>query len=215
MYIGLTLGITQCILLAVMAWDRYVAICKPLNYHSIVNKAVCIRLSVATILIGLLLSMVQVFPTDTVPFWGHNKIDHFICELAPVLHLACVDIRLQQLVILVVSVGVIIGPVLLITFSYLPIFSTIMRTKASCRLKAFSTYGSHLTVVILFYGGIIVMNMFPKSIISTEDQKIFTLLYGLVTPVLNPLIYTLRNKEVKGAMKKLISIRGTWQGSKS
>ncbi|XP_078536436.1 olfactory receptor 2G3-like [Lissotriton helveticus] len=214
MVIGLALGISQCILLAVMAWDRYVAICKPLSYHSIVSKATCIRLSVATILSGLLLSMVQVFPTVTVPFCGHNTIDHYICELAPALHLACVDIRLQQLVILIISVGVIIVPVLLITFSYLRIFYTILRMPASSRRKAFSTCSSHLTVVILFYGSIIVMYMLPKAVIPKEDQKIFTLIYGLVTPVLNPLIYTLRNKEIKGALKKLISVRVTWQGSK-
>ncbi|XP_069461163.1 olfactory receptor 2K2-like [Ambystoma mexicanum] len=212
MYLGLTLGNTQGVLLAVMAWDRYVAICNPLNYQRIMSKALCITLAAATWASGLTLAMVEVSLTMTVPFCGHNKINHVVCELVAVLRLACKDVSLIEYVIIVVSVAVLVVPLSLIIITYHRIISTILRmATATSRHKAFSTCGSHLTVVILFYGTTIVMYMRPRSMISTENEKIISVFYGLLTPALNPLIYTLRNKQVKGAVKKLLCREGAWQ----
>ncbi|XP_069092560.1 olfactory receptor 2K2-like [Pleurodeles waltl] len=214
MYVGVSLGITQCILLAVMAWDRYIAICNPLNYHHIINNALCTKLIFGTWVSGFLLATVNVSFTMTVPFCGHNKINHIVCELAAVLRLACVDTPLQEIMFLVVSLLVFMAPMSLIIFTYLHIISTILRMPASGRSKVFSTCGSHLTVVILFYGALIVMYMTPRSQISTENEKVISVFYGVVTPALNPFIYTLRNHEMKMAMRKLLIKKKAWPGSK-
>ncbi|XP_069461157.1 olfactory receptor 2K2-like [Ambystoma mexicanum] len=206
MFFGLSFGATQCMLLAVMAWDRYVAICNPLNYQLIMNRSVCSRLTIATWAVGFLNAIVHVSFTMTTPFCGRNKINHAVCELAAVLRLACVDTRLIEAVIFVVSIIVLVAPLSLIIFTYIHIISTILRMPTSTgRHKAFSTCGSHLTVVSLFYGTAIAIYMSPRSLISRENEKYISLIYGLVTPALNPLIYTLRNKEVKGSMKKLLT----------
>ncbi|XP_069461159.1 olfactory receptor 2K2-like [Ambystoma mexicanum] len=216
MYMGFSLGSTQCILLALMSWDRYVAICNPLNYPRILRRSVCMRLTIATWTAGFLLPIVHVSIIMTVPFCGQNRINHVVCELAAVLHLACIDTHLIQAVIFLFSVITLVAPLSLIIFTYLHIISTILRMPTSTgRHKAFSTCGSHLTVVTLFYGTAIAMYMSPRSLISRENEKVVSLIYGLMTPMLNPLIYTLRNKEVKGSMKKMFSRYITWHMLKS
>ncbi|XP_069461160.1 olfactory receptor 2K2-like [Ambystoma mexicanum] len=215
-YMGYSLGAIQAILLAVMSGDRYVAICNPLNYPRILRRSVCMRLTIATWAAGFLLPIVHVSLTMTVPFCGQNKINHVVCELAAVLSLACVDTRLIEAVIFVVSIIVLVAPLSLIIFTYIHIISTILRMPTSTgRHKAFSTCGSHLTVVSLFYGTAIAIYMSPRSLISRENEKFVSLVYGLMMPMLNPLIYTLRNKEVKGSMKKMFSRYITWYMLKS
>ncbi|XP_069092558.1 olfactory receptor 13C8-like [Pleurodeles waltl] len=209
MYLGLALGVTECLLLAVMALDRYYAICNPLNYQRVMSKAACIKICIATWTSGFLISVIHVSFTITVPFCGHNKINHVVCEVLAVLRLACIDIRLIEAVISGVGVVVLLVPLSLIIFTYIHIISTILRMPtASGRHKAFSTCGSHLMVVTLFYGTTIDMYMSPRSMISMESEKVISVFYGLVTPALNPLIYTLRNKEVKEAVKKICSRNG-------
>ncbi|XP_078504518.1 olfactory receptor 2K2-like [Lissotriton helveticus] len=193
-----------------MAWDRYVAICNPLSYQRIINKAVCTKLTFATWVSGFVLATVNVSFTMTVPLCGHNKINHIVCELAALLRLACVDIRLEETMFFVVSLVVLMAPMTLILFTYLHIISTILRMPASGRSKAFSTCGSHLTVVILFYGTLIVIYMTPRSMISSENEKVISVFYGVVTPTLNPFIYTLRNDKMKGAMRKLLIRNIAW-----
>ncbi|XP_069461142.1 olfactory receptor 2D2-like [Ambystoma mexicanum] len=205
MYCALSLGITQCILLAVMAWDRYVAICKPLNYHMIMSKRTCVQFAVLTWSSGFLLAVVHVSVTLTAPLCGHNQIDYPSCEVTAVLRLACTDIRLREAVIFLMSVAILIIPFAIILLTYSCIIATILRMpSAAGRQRAFSTCGSHVTVVTLFFGTAMAMYMRPRSMISIKSDKILTLFYGAVTPMLNPLIYTLRNKEVKGALTKLL-----------
>ncbi|XP_030066685.1 olfactory receptor 2G3-like [Microcaecilia unicolor] len=205
MYISLSLGETECALLAVMAYDRYVAICNPLNYTVIMNNSTCITIAVVTWISGFLLSVVHVAFTLQLPFCGHNQIDHFLCEVPAMLRLACTDTHVNEIVIFAVDVIILMIPVSLISVSYVYIILTILKIKsADGRLKAFSTCASHVTAVILFYGSAIVMYMRPRSSSSPEQDKITSVFYTVITPMLNPLIYTLRNKDVKGAVKQSI-----------
>ncbi|XP_030051260.1 olfactory receptor 2K2-like, partial [Microcaecilia unicolor] len=204
MYISLSLGETECLLLAIMACDRYVAICHPLNYTTIMNRVVCIKIATCTWISGFLLAVIHVAFTLTLPFCGHNRINHFTCEVTAVLRLACTDIRLIEIVIFVVGVLILIFPLSFILYTYIHILAAILKIhSANGRHKAFSTCTSHLTVVTIFYGTCILMYMRPRSVVSPQNDKIISLFYGAITPMLNPLIYTLRNNEVKGALRKL------------
>ncbi|XP_078504517.1 olfactory receptor 2B2-like [Lissotriton helveticus] len=205
MYCALSLGITQCILLAVMAWDRYIAICNPLNYVMVMNRSFCIRLAAITWCSGFLLSVVHVSVTLTVPFCEHHKIDYPSCEVTAVLRLACMDIRFREAVIFLMSVMILLVPFSIILFTYSYIISTILRMPTTAgRQNAFSTCGSHLLVVTLFFGTAIAMYMRPRSMISPENDKVISMFYGAVTPMLNPLIYSMRNKDVVQAFHKLL-----------
>ncbi|XP_069092561.1 olfactory receptor 2K2-like [Pleurodeles waltl] len=205
MYCALSLGVTQCILLAVMAWDRYIAICNPLNYVIVMNRSFCIRLAVITWCSGFLLSVVHVSLTLTVPFCGHRKIDYHSCEVTAVLRLACTDIRLREAGIFVMSVIILFIPLCIILFTYSYIISTILRMPTTAgRLKAFSTCSSHLLVVSIFFGTAMAIYMRPKSMISSKNDKVISVFYGAMTPMLNPLIYSMRNKDVMQAFQKLL-----------
>ncbi|XP_029440520.1 olfactory receptor 2D2-like [Rhinatrema bivittatum] len=212
MYIALSLGVAECLFLAVMACDRYVAICHPLNYTVIMSWAVCMKTAAGTWIGGFLLSVVYVAFTLPLPFCGHNQINHFTCEVTAVLRLACTDIRKSEIAIFVMAVLVLIVPLSLIFLTYLHIIVAILRIRsADGRRRAFSTCTSHLTVVTLFFGTAMVMYLNPRSVVPAEKDKIFSLFYGAIIPMLNPLIYTLRNKEVKGALRK--AIRGRQMSS--
>ncbi|KAM7150760.1 olfactory receptor 5V1-like [Macrochelys suwanniensis] len=195
---------TECILLAVMAYDRYVAICNPLHYLVIMRKTLCLQLAGASWASGFLNSVVHTYFTFRLPFCGANQINYFFCDIPPLLKLSCGDTSLNEIILL--AVGVFIGwtPFLCIVLSYVYIISTIMKIRSTeGRLKAFSTCGSHLTIVLLYYGSSIFTYVRPISSYSLDNDRLISVLYSIVTPMLNPLIYTLRNKDVKGALRKV------------
>ncbi|XP_072494262.1 olfactory receptor 13C9-like [Notamacropus eugenii] len=206
MSISYSMGTTECVLLTVMAYDRYVAICNPLRYPIVMNRTVYVNLAALSWLIGGLNSLFQTVLTVQLPFCGKNVIDHFTCEILAVMHLACADISLNELIILVVTIILTLTPLLLIVISYVFILSTILKIRsAERRSKAFSTCSAHLTVVIIFYGTVLFMYMKPKSKASLTTDKLIALFYGIFTPMLNPIIYSLRNKDVNAAVKRVLS----------
>ncbi|XP_012493969.1 PREDICTED: olfactory receptor 13D1-like [Propithecus coquereli] len=208
MSVSYTMGSTECVLLAVMAYDRYAAICNPLRYPIIVNKALCVQMAALSWGLGFLNSLTETVLAVRLPFCGKNVINHFVCEILAFVKLACTDISLNEITIMLGNVIFLFSPLLLICISYVFILSTVLRiNSAEGRKKAFSTCSAHLTVVTVFYGTILFMYMKPKSKDSTFN-KLIALFYGVVTPMLNPVIYSLRNAEVNGAMRKLI--RGHW-----
>nr|XP_004657350.1 olfactory receptor 2G3 [Jaculus jaculus] len=206
LYISLALGSTECILLAVMALDRYVAVCKPLHYTVIMNPQVCQWLASLSWLSGLANSLIHATFTLQLPLCGNHRLDHFICEVPALLKLACVDTTVNELVLFVVSILFLVMSPALILISYGFIAHAVLRIKsAEARHKAFSTCSSHLTVVVVFYGTVIYMYLQPSDSYSQEQGKFISLFYTMVTPTLNPIVYTLRNKDVKEALKKLLS----------
>ncbi|XP_072462762.1 olfactory receptor 13C9-like [Notamacropus eugenii] len=204
MYIFLAMGSTESVLLATMAYDRYMAICNPLRYPIIMNRKQCLQLVVTCWVVGFLNSTMETALAIRLPFCGKNIINHFFCEILVILKLACVDISLNEIVMLIDSITLAFSPLLLIIISYIFILSAILRINSSeGRKKAFSTCSAHLTVVTVFYGTILFMYMKPKSKNSITD-KFITLFYSVVTPMLNPVIYSLRNKEVNAAMRNVL-----------
>ena len=196
---------TECLILVVMSHDRYVAICRPLRYSVIMSCRVCTVQAVASWTCGSLLALVHVGLILRLPFCGPHEINHFFCEILSVLKLACADTKLNQVVIFAASVFVLVGPLCLVLGSYARILAAILRIQsAEGRRKAFSTCSSHLCVVGLFFGSAIIMYMAPKSRHPEEQQKILSLFYSLFNPMLNPLIYSLRNKEVKSAFRRVL-----------
>ncbi|XP_033025488.1 olfactory receptor 2D3-like [Lacerta agilis] len=204
-YAFFAFGVTECFLLAVMAYDRYVAICNPLNYMLVMGQGACAKMAVASWVCGFLQSVVLTVYTFHVPFCKSNRIDHFFCEAPQVLKLSCSDTYMNEMVIFAVAVMVLIIPLSLVFVSYTRIVGTILRmSSAAGRLKTFSTCASHLIVVSLFYGAAIFMYMRPKSTHSANQDKMISLFYSVITPMLNPIIYSLRNKEVKGAVMRIL-----------
>ncbi|XP_077003846.1 olfactory receptor 13C9-like [Tamandua tetradactyla] len=204
MYLTLALGTTECLLLVVMAYDRYVAICQPLRYPELMRRQMCVRMAVLSWGTGFVNSLLQSILVWRLPFCGHNVINHFFCEILAVLKLACGDISLNALVLMVASAILTLIPLLLICLSYIFILAAILRVpSAAGRQKAFSTCSAHLTVVVIFYGTIFFMYLKPKAKNFNLD-KIIALFYGVVTPSLNPIIYSLRNTEVKSAAIALL-----------
>ncbi|XP_017398633.2 olfactory receptor 13C7-like [Cebus imitator] len=204
MYLTLALGSTECLLLAMMAYDRYVAICQPLRYQELMSRQTYMRMAVLSWGTGFANSLLQSILVWCLPFCGHNVINHFFCEILAVLKLACGDISRNALALMVATAVLTLAPLLLICLSYLFILATILRVpSAAGRHKAFSTCSAHLTVVVVFYGTISFMYFKPKSKDASVD-KIVTMFYGVVTPSLNPIIYSLRNAEVKAAALALL-----------
>ncbi|XP_008852939.1 olfactory receptor 5V1-like [Nannospalax galili] len=200
---------SECLLLASMAYDRYIAICKPLRYSVVMRKELCRQLSASCWTGGFLNSLVHTILTFRLPFCGNNQINYFFCDIPPLLILSCGDTSINELALL--SIGVFIGwtPFLCIVLSYLYIISTILRIRSSeGRHKAFSTCASHLLIVLLYYGSAIFTYVRPISSYSLEKDRLISVLYSVVTPMLNPVIYTLRNKDNKEAVK---TIGRKWQ----
>ncbi|XP_075019909.1 olfactory receptor 2D2-like [Calonectris borealis] len=206
MYLSLTCGMVECFLLGVMAYDRYMAICHPLLYTTVMNRKVCIHMVVASWASSLLSSMVIITLIWRLPFCGPDILNHYFCEVPAVLALACADIALTELVIYIFTVLIVLIPFLLIITSYARILSAILKIKsARVQSKTFSTCGSHLMVVTLFYGTVICRYLNPKSRIPQDRDKVITVLYIVVAPLLNPLIYSLRNKDMKNALRRVMN----------
>ncbi|KAM4749012.1 olfactory receptor 2G3-like [Rhinophrynus dorsalis] len=201
MCIHLSLGGTECYLFLMMAYDRYVAICNPLHYTTIMHSVLCIEMATGSWVGGLINSMIHTIFALRLPFCGPNVINHFFCEVPSVLELACMDTSINKTVIFFCAILVVIIPFFLILITYAYIILNILKISSSVgRKKAFSTCASHITAVTLFYGTIIFMYMRPGSTHVLNQDKMAALFYSVVTPMLNPLIYTLRNKELKGAL---------------
>ncbi|XP_053111444.1 olfactory receptor 10K2-like [Hemicordylus capensis] len=199
------LGANNCFLLVAMAYDRYLAICCPLHYQVLMNKRVCTRLAAALCVIGFLVSLSIDALIFRLPFCGPNGIRHFFCDLSPVLRLACTDTHLTNIWIILLCSIVLLGTVILIFISYIYILSAILKINSSMgRQKAFSTCASHIIVVITHFGCAAFVYLRPKSASSLDQDTLISVVYVFLTPLLNPMIYTLRNKEVKLAIKKLL-----------
>ncbi|XP_074076764.1 olfactory receptor 2W3-like [Macrotis lagotis] len=205
LFLFLALGGVECLLLAVMAYDRFVAVCKPLHYMMIMHPKLCLGLVSIAWFGGVANSLAMSPITLKLPRCGHNKVDHFLCEMPALIRLACVNTVIIEGTVFVLAIVIVLTPLVLILVSYGYITQAVVKIKSVVgRRKAMNTCSSHLIVVSLFYGNIIYMYMQPGNSASQDQGKFLTLFYNIVTPLLNPLIYTLRNKEVKGALKRLL-----------
>ena len=204
MYFILLFGGTECFLLGAMAYDRFAAICHPLSYPVIMNKRVFMKLLICSWISGIMVATVQTTWVFSFPYCGHREINHLFCETPPVLELACADTFLFEVYAFTGTILIVMVPFLLILLSYTRILFAILRMPSTTgRQKAFSTCASHLTSVTLFYGTASITYLQPKSRYSPDTKKLLSLAYTLLTPLLNPLIYSLRNKEMKRAVVKL------------
>ncbi|XP_056425722.1 olfactory receptor 4E2-like [Hyla sarda] len=198
-------GGTECFLLTVMAYDRYVAICNPLRYHIVMNHRFCLWLVALSWFAGFLHSFTQAFLTYQLPFCGPNKINHFFCDVHPLAVLACTDTYFIDMFIIGNSGMISLICFVILMFSYLGIITTILKIHSSeGRQKAFSTCASHILVVTFFFGPCVFIYLRPP--VNYPSDKLISVLYTVLTPLLNPIIYTLRNQEVKSAIKKLLGI---------
>ncbi|XP_044840966.1 olfactory receptor 6B1-like [Mauremys mutica] len=194
---------SECYLLAAMSYDRYLAICKPLHYTMMMNGRFCLLLITGSWIICFVINSIIIFLLSHLIFCGPNEIDHFFCDLTPLINVSCSDTELIELLAFILSSLIALGPFLLTLTSYMCIIATIVRIpSASRRHKAFSTCSSHLIVVTIFYGTLILVYLLPKTHTLIDLNKLFSLFYTVLTPLANPLIYSLRNKEVSKALSK-------------
>ncbi|XP_074838635.1 olfactory receptor 10C1-like [Carettochelys insculpta] len=205
MYFFILFGITECCLLSVMAYDRYVAICNPLRYTLIISQRVCVQMTAGSWAFGFLVGFGHTISIFSLPFCGSNRVSHFFCDVFPVLSLATTDTHKNEAAVTTTTVLFILVPFLLILLSYGLIISTVLKMpSAEGRRKAFSTCSSHLIVVSLFYGTGTFMYMKPSSEQSQASNRFSSLIYTVLTPTFNPIIYSLRNKEIICAVRNTI-----------
>ncbi|XP_047630575.1 olfactory receptor 2T29-like [Phacochoerus africanus] len=207
MFLYLTLGGSEFFLLAAMAYDRYVAICHPLHYSILMNHKVCLLLVSGCWFLGSVDGFMLTPVTMTFPFCRSRAIHHFFCEVPAVMKLSCSDTSLYETLMYICCVLMLLIPVMIISSSYYFILLTIHRmNSAEGRKKAFTTCSSHMTVVILFYGAAIYTYMLPSSYHTPEKDMVVSVFYTILTPLINPLIYSLRNKDVTGALSKMFNV---------
>ncbi|XP_040844925.1 olfactory receptor 478 [Ochotona curzoniae] len=199
-------GSSECFLLAAMAYDRFVAICNPLIYSTKMSTQVCVKLVTFAYIGGFLNTWSFTICFYCLLFCGPNRVNHFFCDFAPLVELSCSDVSVPAIVPSFTAGSIIVVTVFVIAVSYIYILITILKMRSTeGRRKAFSTCTSHLTAVTLFFGTITFIYVMPKSSYSTDQNKVVSVFYMVVIPMLNPLIYSLRNNEIKGAFKKEIS----------
>ncbi|XP_017362649.1 olfactory receptor 6A2 [Cebus imitator] len=207
LYFFLGLGCTECVLLAVMAYDRYVAICHPLHYPVIVSGRLCVQMAAGSWAGGFGISMVKVFPISRLSYYGPNIINHFFCDVSPLLNLSCTDMSTAELIDFILAICILLGPLSVTGASYVAITGAVMHIpSAAGRYKAFSTCASHLTVVIIFYAASIFIYARPKALSVFDTNKLVSVLYAVIVPLLNPIIYCLRNQEVKRALRRTLHL---------
>ncbi|CAI9546221.1 unnamed protein product [Staurois parvus] len=195
---------SECFLLTVMSYDRYLAICKPLHYHSIMNQSFSIKSAIAIWLLGFKMTLLQSMSICSLYYCGPNIIHHFFCDYEPLLDLSCSDISRIHIQTFVVGFICFIAPFMIIVGSYICIVVTILNIKSiSGRKKAFATCSSHLTTVCIFYGTLIAVYLIPTKGQLDVLNKVLSLFYTVITPLLNPIIYTFRNKDFKKAIGKI------------
>ncbi|XP_060111122.1 olfactory receptor 6B1-like [Heteronotia binoei] len=199
-------AIAECYLLASMSYDRYLAICKPLQYATLMSRSLCFLLSAVSWLGGITVMTLLLSLMSQLKYCGPHEIDHFFCDLIPVINLSCSDQTLVTLVSLTVSFIDIVPSFLLTLLSYICIIAAIIKIPTSDgRKKAFSTCSSHLIVVSVFYGSLLFVYVLPQKEALREVDKIFSVFYTVLTPLINPLVYSLRNKEVKKALMRAVN----------
>ncbi|XP_048217292.1 olfactory receptor 4P4-like [Perognathus longimembris pacificus] len=194
-------GATEIFVLVAMAYDRYVAICRPLHYMVIMSRQVCYVLLMASVLGAFVHSFMQVLIIIELPFCGPNQIDHYFCDIFPLLKLACMDTRLLMIAVITTTGVLSILTFVALVISYIIILSTLRTRSSEGRRKALSTCGSHITVVLMFFLPLIFT--YAPMADSVSDDKVFALFYTMIAPLFNPLIYTLRNADMKNAMRKV------------
>lgn len=210
MFFHLFLGGTECLILSAMAFDRYNAICKPLLYTTIMDQKLCLCLSAASWISSFSACFTHAIFTFRLPFCKSNFINHFFCEMPPLFRLSCKDTWVNEVAVYVCGGVFGLLSFILTCLSYYLILSTIIRIRSTeGRHKAFSTCASHLIVVTLYYGTIIFMYLRPRSSYSPVRDRAVSILYTVVTPMLNPLIYSVRNKDIKETIQKAISVGWT------
>ncbi|NWU90509.1 OL226 protein, partial [Upupa epops] len=203
LYFFLSLGNTECLLLAVMAYDRYIAICRPFHYSIIMRHTVCVCLTVATWLTGFFISGCKVFFISQLMYCGPNIINHFFCDVSPLLNLACTHMERAALADFVVASFTLLMSLSIVILSYAYIIFTVLHiSSVQGRQKAFSTCASHLIVVSVFYATSIFIYVRPKALPVHDTNKIMSAVYAVVVPLFNPIIYCLRNQEMKDALQK-------------
>ncbi|XP_032157787.1 olfactory receptor 5K1-like [Mustela erminea] len=195
----------DCFLLAAMAYDRYVAICNPLQYHTMMSKKLCIQMTTGVYIAGNLHSMIHIGFLFRLTFCGSNQINHFFCDVFPLYRLSCVDPYVNEMVLFIFSGSIQVFTIASVLISYLYILFTVFKMKSKeGRGKALSTCASHFLSVSIFYGSLLFVYLRPHSVKEADEDIPGAVFYTLVIPLLNPLIYSLRNKEVIKAMKKII-----------
>ncbi|XP_069890886.1 olfactory receptor 5P76-like [Dipodomys merriami] len=196
-------GAVECFLLAAMAYDRFVAICNPLLYSTKMSTQVCVQLLIIAFIGGCFNASSFTISFFSLVFCGSNRVNHFFCDFSPLREVACSEDSARILLCTFTAASILVVTVIVIAISYIYILITILKMRSTeGRQKAFSTCTSHLTAVALFYGTITFIYVMPKSSYSTDQNKVISVFYMVVIPMLNPLIYSLRNNEIKGALKR-------------
>ncbi|XP_075139631.1 olfactory receptor 5AR1-like [Leptodactylus fuscus] len=199
----LAFGSTECFILAIMAYDRFAAICRPLHYNTIMSRTMCMGMAATSWTLSFINSIIRVIYTFQMSFCRSHQVNHFFCEVPPFLKISCSDTWLHEVSMYILA-GIAVSLSFFLTLiSYIHILSTIFKiSSAEGRYRALSTCGSHITVVTIYYGTIMILYLRPKSHSSLDIDKSISLLYSAVTPMLNPIIYSVRNKDVKGTIRR-------------